>query len=66
MLTFSGNDEKKTKQVYVIEIKDFHGTTVHAPTKVFLNEKTAENRKDELLNVFHDIKAKVVPVELVE
>ena len=55
------------KQVYAIEIKAIdEKQTYYAPTKVFLKEETAEKKKNKLLEVFHDIEAKVVPVELVE
>lgn len=55
------------KHVYVIEVKAID-EDVHyaAPTKVFLKQETAEHRKNELLQHFHDIEAKVVPVEIVK
>jgi hypothetical protein len=66
MLTFFGNGKSK-KYVYMVQI-DVVGecNCSQVPTKVFLNKKTAENRKNKVLEIFHDIKAKVVPVELVE
>ena len=53
--------------VYVVEVRSFDDVKEYlAPTKVFLKEETAEQRKNALLEHFHDIKAKVVPVEVVK
>lgn len=55
------------KQVFVIEVTAID-EQVHyaAPSKVFLKEETAERKKNALLEMFHDIEAKVVPVEVIE
>lgn len=58
------------KRVYMVQVDvvgECYGNhdCTQVPTKVFLKKKTAEEKRDALLEVFHDIKATVVPVELV-
>ena len=43
-----------------------YGEEAYVPTKVFTKKETAEEKKDALLGVFHDIQANVHELEVVE